>query len=322
MITRRHRALPGAVLAALFALAVPAAASASGVYVSNSAPVGADTSCASPGFNTIQSALDAASGEANIHVCGGVYTEQIEITKPAKLAVATGTGTAKLQMPSSPADSLTECDTAPGLEPGQKDEVSICTAGKVSISGLTIEALAPIETCASGLYGINVGGGAELKATNDTIIGAGTTLPAFKGCQHGVAVEVGSHHAAVVGHAILKGDAISGYEKNGPTVAGAGSTMKVLDSTITRRRRRAPTPPRTASRSPSAHRARSRARVSAATSANSPASAARPTSKTRPTACSSTRQPPAPGCRDRRSRTTTWASTTPRAAPRCPPRRT
>ncbi len=231
MLKGRLRVMPWAAVVALLALAVPATASASGSWVSSSAPVGADKSCASPGFNSVQAALDAAAGEAKINVCGGTYVEQIQVTKPAKIVAASGSGTAKLVLPSSPSESTTSCDTAiPG---GQTDEISVCTAGKVSISGLTIEALAPITTCLGALNGINVGGGAELEATGDTIIGASTTLDAFKGCQKGIAVLVGSHKAAVVGHAVLKNDTISGYEKNGPTVVGSGSTMKVVNTTVT-----------------------------------------------------------------------------------------
>ncbi len=229
MLKRRLRALPCAVVVALLALAVPATASASGSWVSSSAPVGANKSCASPGFNSVQAALE--SGEAKINVCGGTYVEQIQITKPAKISLVSGSGTAKLVLPSTPAESTTSCDTAvPG---GQTDEVSVCTAGKVTITGLTIEALAPITTCVGALNGINVGGGAELKASNDTIIGASTTLDAYKGCQKGIAVLVGSHKAAVVGHAVLKNDTVSDYQKNGPTVVGSGSTMKVINTTVT-----------------------------------------------------------------------------------------
>jgi len=231
MFKRGSRVLPWATVAALLALAIPATASASGSWVSSSAPIGANKSCASPGFSSIQAALNAAGSEAKINVCGGSYVEQIEVTKPAKIALASGSGTAKLIMPSTPAESATSCDTAvPG---GQTDEVSICTSGKVSITGMTIEALAPINTCLGALNAINVGGGGELKAIGDTIIGASTTLPAIKGCQKGVAVLVGSHKAAVVGHAMLKNDTISSYEKNGPTVVGAGSTMKVMNTTVT-----------------------------------------------------------------------------------------
>ena len=233
MRTVRMRVAMLAALATVLALAVPAGASAAGEWVSNSVPAGTDSSCASPGFSSVQAALNAATPGESINVCGGTYTEQIQITQPVKLKLATGAGTAKLAMPSSPANSTTTCDTAPGLEPNQKDEVSVCTTGKVSITGLQIEAIAPIATCVGGLYGIFVAGGAELTASNDQIVGAGTSLPAFKGCQHGVAVAVGSHKAPLVGHAMLKGDTISGYEKNGPTVVGAGSTMTVMGSTVT-----------------------------------------------------------------------------------------
>lgn len=231
MITRRLRALLGAVPFALLALAVPASASAGGLWVSNSVPAGANKSCASPGYGSIQAALAAAPAESKINVCGGTYVEQLEITKPVKLAQASGSGTAKIVMPSTPAESTTSCDTA--VPNGQTDEISICTAGKVGITNLTIEALAPITTCLGAMNGINVGGGAELKAIGDTIVGASTTLNGYKGCQKGIAVLVGSHHAAEVGHALLKNDTISAYQKNGPTVVGSGSTMKVINSSVT-----------------------------------------------------------------------------------------
>jgi Right handed beta helix region len=232
MVRRRLRVLPWAAVVALCALAIPATASASGMaWVSSSAPVGTNKSCASPGFNSVQAALEAAPSGAKINVCGGTYEEQIQVTQPAKIVLASGSGTAKLVMPSTPSESTTSCDTAvPG---GQTDEISVCTSGKVSIRGLTIEALAPIATCAGALNGINVGGGAELNASSDTIIGASTTLDADKGCQKGIAVLVGSHKAAVVGHALLKNDTISSYQKNGPTVVGVGSTMKVINTTVT-----------------------------------------------------------------------------------------
>jgi hypothetical protein len=228
--TRKLRGVLGAVPIALLVLAAPASAGASGLWVSNSVPVGANKSCASPGYSTIQAALAAAPAESKVNVCGGAYVEQLQITKPVTLAQARGSSRAEIVMPQTPAESTTSCDTAvPG---GQTDEISVCTAGKVGISHLWIQALAPITTCAGAMNAVNVGGGAELQAVDDTIDGASTTLDEFKGCQKGIAVLVGSHRAAVVGHAVLKGDTIFGYQKNGPTVVGSGSTMKVVGSTI------------------------------------------------------------------------------------------
>ena len=62
--------------------------------------------------------------------------------------------------------------------------------------------------------------------------GASTTLDAYKGCQHGVAVEVGSDEPLEPGHAVLSSLRADGYEKNGPTANGAGSTLIVEYSTI------------------------------------------------------------------------------------------
>ncbi len=221
-------------VAVVAALLAPGVANASrGLWVSATVATGSNTSCASPGYKTVQAALDAAASGATVNVCSGTYTEQLEIVKPVKLGLALGSSKATVQMPSEPADSLTSCDTAPGLEPGQKDEVSICTTGKVLITGLKIIALAPIETCGGGLNAVNVAGGAELTLTESQIDGASTTLEAFKGCQHGIAVNVGSHKAGLVGHAKLLHDAISGYEKNGPTVSNPGSTLSTKEVNVT-----------------------------------------------------------------------------------------
>jgi hypothetical protein len=233
-MTRSTRSALAAILAVLAVLAVPGIASASkGLWVNGAAPVGANTSCASPGYKTVQAALNAAASGGTVNVCAGTYTEQIEIVKPVKLGLAVGGGKATLQMPAVPSPSLTSCDTAEGLEPGQKDEVSICTSGKVQITSLKIVAVAPIETCVGGLNAINVAGGGELKLSTSEVIGASTSLAAFKGCQHGVAVNVGSHKANEVGHAKLLNDAISGYEKNGPTVTNPGSTLLMKSTSVT-----------------------------------------------------------------------------------------
>ncbi len=70
-----------------------------------------------------------------------------------------------------------------------------------------------------------------LAASTDEIVGAGSTLAAFKGCQHGLAVQVGSGNSEV-GHATLKNDSFTGYEKNGPTASNAGSTISIKGSVI------------------------------------------------------------------------------------------
>ncbi len=232
---RRALRAPALIAAALCLMAVAASAAQAKIYVSSAPAVAKGKSCAEPSFNSVQVAIEAAKGK-QVAVCPGTYTEQIEITGPAKLAAASGAGTATLAMPATPARSETACDTKPNEAEGplnQADEISICTAGTVSITGLNVQAEVPLETCANGLNGIFIGGGGLLKAKNVVVEGASTTVEAFKGCQHGVALRVGLASREEVGHAMLKDDTFTGYEKNGPTVTGAGSTMSIATSTVT-----------------------------------------------------------------------------------------
>jgi hypothetical protein len=227
---RTPRRILTVALVALCGLAAPAAANASSAVVSNSATVvpGGKT-CAAPAFSSVQTAI--TSGATKVSICPGTYTEQIEIVSAVKLVDASGAGTATLALPADAGNSQTVCDTMDGLE--QIDEVSICTGGTVSITGVNVEAVIPLETCGKGLNGIFVGDQGLLKAVNVVINGASTSLDGFKGCQHGVAVEVGSKTPLEVGHASLKKVTVHGYEKNGPTVKGANSTLEVTNSTIT-----------------------------------------------------------------------------------------
>jgi hypothetical protein len=208
------------------------AASAATVYVSNSSPVvTGGKSCAQPGFKTVQAGVTAAAG-GTVNVCPGTYTEQVNITGAVKLTAVSGVGTATLAMPASPAESPSVCDTKAGSEP-QIDEISICTNATVTITGLNVEALIPLPSCADGLNAIFVAGGGTLKGSNMVINGASTTLEGAKGCQHGIAVRAGSASKEEVGHASLKGVTVKGYEKNGPTATGVGSTLAISSSTVT-----------------------------------------------------------------------------------------
>lgn len=210
--------------------ATAASAGATTAYVSNTAPtVPGGKSCAQPGYSSVQSAVEAV-GDGTVDVCPGTYTEQISIGGPVKLTAVSGIGTATLAMPAAAGYSNSICDTKEGLE--QRDEVSICTSETVTMTGIDVQAVIPLATCAGGLNGIFVGGGATLVANSVSVDGADTSLNDYKGCQHGIAIEVGSKTPAEVGHAKLKDVTVSGYEKNGPTVKSPGSTMTIQGSTI------------------------------------------------------------------------------------------
>jgi hypothetical protein len=222
-----------AVVATVFAIGAMASgaatASASVLFVSNSAPpVAHGKSCVGPDYSTIQEAI--SSGGSKIEVCPGTYTERLVITSPVKLSAADGAGTATVVLPASEANSTTPCDEKEGLE--QIDEISICDAGTVSITGLDVEALIPLTTCAKGLNGIFVGEASTLRGTDFTVNGASTTLDNYKGCQHGISIAVGSVFPSEEAHAALKKVTSIGYEKNGPTVSGVGSTLVMTSSKV------------------------------------------------------------------------------------------
>lgn len=238
---RRSLAILGAISAVAVAsvIALPAAvagAAGGGLWVSNVAPVGVapGSSCTNPGYSTIQSAINAASPGATIHVCAGTYTEQLTITKSVSL-VAVGSVTAKL--PATPVNSTTSCDNAIGAVSQQpQDEISICGAA-VSITGITVSAYWP-TTCYDSLYGILVGQGGSLVSNKLAVEGAGVKLgDPDVGCQGGVAIEVGSARTTPneVATATLKNTTVSGYQKNGITAVGTGSVLSINKAAVTGR---------------------------------------------------------------------------------------
>jgi hypothetical protein len=196
------------------------------------AVAGNGTSCTHPGYNEIQAAIAAARAKATIDVCTGTYVEQLQITRAVKL---TAQGAVKVELPSEPRDSTTACDTAPGTGAYQPDQelIAVCGSGTVTISGLTLEAYWGALECDDSLYGILVGGGADLDLLDTSIAGAGANP--INGCQGGVAVQIGMAwtEPVEVGQATLTDDTISGYQKNGITVDGAGSKAAILGTSVT-----------------------------------------------------------------------------------------
>lgn len=234
-MTGRVRFLTTAMGAACALAFAPAAASAATAWVAPAATVsGPGTSCSSPGYNTIQAAAEGAASGSKINICGGTYVEQLQITKPLKIAAV---GSVDVKLPATPEDSTTACDTSIGApyEPNQ-DLVSICTPDNVSITGVTFEAKWPALTCDDSLYGIFVAGGATLKLADSTVDGAGNPPPdPDSGCQGGVAIQLGSARTTPneTAKATLSGDTVEDYQKNGIDVTGSGTSAKITATTVT-----------------------------------------------------------------------------------------
>jgi hypothetical protein len=249
-ITRPRRAatiLAAAAIISVGVLAVPAIASATpppGAYwVNNAVPTwpGRGTSCDQPGYATIQKAVNAAQTQANatILVCTGTYIEQVQVKgantnltiEPAQSPLGV-----VLQLPATPANSTTSCDTAPGTGPYQPDQDGFAVCGTkhtvVSVKGLIFDEAWSTSTCDDSLYGILVGGGSTLKLTHSEIDAAGA-YP-LNGCQGGIGIQDGMGWTTPneAGHLIASYDSISGYQKNGMTIDGKGSTAQLYEDTV------------------------------------------------------------------------------------------
>jgi hypothetical protein len=229
-LKRRSAILLGTALATLAAFAPSALASTD--WVSSATPSAPFDSCEHPGFDSIQSAITEGTG-SKIEVCDGTYAEQLNIERPVKIK---GNG-AKIELPATPQKSETACDAASeaGDHLEDQDLISVCASGKVTINGITADAIwpgNPIEagvSCAFNLYGILVGGGANLDLTESVVLGAAPAT--INGCQYGVGVQVGMSYALPEqpGKATLKDDTIKDYQKNGVTVDGEGSVATIED---------------------------------------------------------------------------------------------
>ncbi len=233
-IRRMATPLVGGMIIALSGLvAVPmAAASTVGtLWVAHATTTPADNSCAHPGYNTIASALTAASAREVINVCAGTYTEQLQITKSVSLVAV---GAVTVALPAVVANATTACDTAPGTgsySPDQ-DGISICGGVTVNMTGLTVHAAWPPSTCYDSEYGILVAGGALLNFTDSHLTAAGVV---DNGCQGGVGIQVGMAWTTPVevGTAVIRSSTVAGYQKNGITCDGLHSKCSVLNSAVT-----------------------------------------------------------------------------------------
>jgi hypothetical protein len=212
----------------------PGVASASplSLWVGKATTSANGSSCSKPGYNTIQSAVNAAGSGATITVCAGTYTEQVEITKSLNVY---GSGSPTIALPATPANSATACDAAvkAGGAQAPQDGVDICGAINVTLQGVTVSAAWPAGTCYDSLYGVLVGGGATLNFVSSAVTAAGA-VP-LNGCQGGVGIEGGDSEATPlqVAHVNVVNSSVSGYQKNGITVDGKGSTANVSSSTVT-----------------------------------------------------------------------------------------
>jgi hypothetical protein len=209
----RRIALTAAVVLCVGAVVGTAGAAAATQYVSPSPPAGLNTSCALPGYNTIQAAVNGSAPGDTIVVCPGTYPEQVTVGKSLTLS---GSGNSIIQ--------------APSTLPAGGNVVEVNGGVSVTMYGFTVSGPGP-GGCNSIGAGIAVFGNASLDLSNTAVRDIRDNP--FGGCQNGLGILVGRASASQVGHATIDHVIVTGYQKNGITVDGSGSTGKITNTTVT-----------------------------------------------------------------------------------------
>lgn len=207
-------------------------------------PIGGDTSCAFPGYNSVQAAVTAANPGDTIHVCTGTYAESVVVTKNLTLI---GDAGATLSTPPAaiPYSELPPQFTTDNLANPQANVVVWGTGVRVSISNLTITGPFTTNGCADDIYGILVIDGGAITVTNDQVQNIESNNSGYLGCQYGIGIQIGREYWPVAGYtgnyvtenfkgtATITNSRVIGYQKNGITIDSMGSQATVSASTIT-----------------------------------------------------------------------------------------
>jgi parallel beta-helix repeat protein len=179
--------------------------------------------CPSATFTKIQDAVNAASPGDVIHVCKGVYVEQVSIHTPLTLAADNGA----VLMPSNMQANTTSLFDAAPLAVA----LLVSDATDVTIHGLIIDGSNnAISECAPDLLGIafqNASGAVRRTAVRNFKLSTN-----LNGCQSGTAIFVQSGGGQLSG-VILESNSVHDFQKNGITADEVGTTVQVRANTVT-----------------------------------------------------------------------------------------
>ena len=234
-------------LAAGSASALPSRAQAYVAYVSHSA-IGTNKSCASPGFNSVQAAVEAVPANGTVYLCGAApFVEQVFL---GKSVTVTGDPGASIASPTTADKFALASDTrfpsqfqSHDLFAPQAIVVVTGAATKATIKGIGVHGRLPGNgSCANLEYGVLVLGG-FLNLTQASVTNAQDANASLNGCQFGVGVQVGSKNWRTADWSLslvenftadaeIENTTIIGYAKNGITIDGIGSDGGIYDNNV------------------------------------------------------------------------------------------
>jgi nitrous oxidase accessory protein NosD len=179
--------------------------------------------CPNAAFTRIQDAIDAASPGDEIHVCKGIYVEQIKIGKPLDIDADNGA----ILMPSAmQANTTSLFDAAPIAT-----ALLVADTTGVSISGLTVDgANNGVTQCAPDLIGIsfqNASGELARIAVRNFKLAA-----SLNGCQSGTGIFVQSGNGGV-SKVEIEHCTVHDFQKNGITADEKGTVTVIRRNVVT-----------------------------------------------------------------------------------------
>lgn len=236
------------VLTGFIAVKGPFGAHAAGpltLYVGHGTP-GINSDCSSPGYNSVQTAVDVANPGNVVYLCGTTpFYEQVVIEKAITLTGDPGaTIAAPAPFPTTSPLRLPSQFTTDNLFVPQAIVFVWGASANPIIKGLTIAGPLPGNgSCADQEFGVLVIDNAKATLTGDQVQDIRDSNASLYGCQFGVGIQVGREYwpkadfssfvkEDFVGHATIKGTTVSGYQKNGVTVDDTGSTANLSSNTV------------------------------------------------------------------------------------------
>jgi len=219
----------------------PASAMAGRATLYVGAPGSGRGGCARPGYTNVQAAVDAAPVGATVYLCGTTpFAGQVFIDKTVSLTGAPG---ASIAAPGASGFAAASSARLPAIFQSDllaaPQAIVVVTGGSPVITGLTIAGPLPGNGgCAVDEFGVLVLGGATTTLDQDAVVNIHDASATLYGCQFGVGIQVGRDYwptadfttfetVSFAGHAKINDTTVSGYQKNGVTVDGPGSTAAV-----------------------------------------------------------------------------------------------
>jgi len=179
--------------------------------------------CPNAGFTRIQDAIDAASPGDEIHICKGIYVEQVAIRKSLKIDADNGA----ILIPSAmQANTTSLFDSAPIAT-----ALLVADTTGVSISGLTVDGVnSGISQCAPDLIGItfqNASGELDRTAVRNFKLAA-----SLNGCQSGTGIFIQSGNGGV-SKVEIDHCTVHDFQKNGITADEKGTLTIIRRNVVT-----------------------------------------------------------------------------------------